>query len=124
MRSAQRRRPSLRRMPARTPKARASYEQVMMQVPCSPLVTATGRPRHSGRSRCSMAAKKAFMSTRMMARDQGTADGWDMAGFLPVAAQLPDHHALDGDALRGIDHRRHSGVFRNEGDAAVRTLAQ
>ncbi len=44
----------------------------MMQVPCRPLVIATGRPRHSGRSRCSMEAKKAFMSTSTMARGQTT----------------------------------------------------
>ena len=43
-----------------------------MQVPWRPLVIATGRPRHSGQSRCSMEAKKAFMSIRMMARGQIT----------------------------------------------------
>ena len=41
-----------------------------MQVPCLPLVMAIGRPRHSGRSRCSIEAKKAFMSTSAMALGQ------------------------------------------------------
>jgi hypothetical protein len=43
--------------------ARASQEQVIMQVPVRPLVTATGLPHGSGESRCSTAAQKAFMST-------------------------------------------------------------
>src|SRR5690348_1701175 len=44
----------------------------MMQEPWGPLVTATGLPRNSGKSRCSMDAKNAFMSTWRMARDQGS----------------------------------------------------
>jgi hypothetical protein len=39
------------------------------------LVMATGRPRHSMRSRCSIEAKKAFMSTSAIARGQSTG-GW------------------------------------------------
>ena len=50
----------------------------MMEAPLGPLVTATGRPRSSGKSRCSMDAKNAFMSTRMMARGQGVGELEDM----------------------------------------------
>src|SRR5690242_9415506 len=42
----------------------------MTQVPVSPLVTPTGRLCSSGKSSCSMLAKKAFMSTRAMALGQ------------------------------------------------------
>lgn len=38
----------VKRMPVFIPNARASYEQVITQVPCLPLVTASARPRHSG----------------------------------------------------------------------------
>src|SRR5882724_5556224 len=44
----------------------------MRVVPCVPLVTATGLSRSSGKSRCSMEAKNAFMSTCRMARGQGS----------------------------------------------------
>lgn len=57
-----------------------------MQVPRLPLVIATGRPRHSGRSCCSMDAKKAFMSTSAIARGQ-TAWWWSVSGS-PVRGML------------------------------------
>lgn len=63
----------------------------MIQVPWLPLVIATGRPRHSGRSRCSMDAKKAFMSTSTIARGQTSwwrllVSGSPVQGVFPVHA--------------------------------------
>ena len=49
-------------MPVLIPNALASYEQVIMQDPYLPFVTATGLPCNSMLSLCSMDAKNAFIS--------------------------------------------------------------
>ena len=52
----------------------------MMVVPTMPLVTQTGCERSSGKSRCSMAAKKQFWSERAMHR--GHMGGGFCTGFI------------------------------------------
>jgi hypothetical protein len=59
-----------------------------MQVPWRALVIATGRPRHSGWPRCSMEAKKAFISTSAMARGQVTGQSLLSCGHSTLAALL------------------------------------
>ena len=53
-------------MAVRTPKARASYEEVVTIVLSPAPVTAMALPFRSGLSRCSTEAKKASMSTHTM----------------------------------------------------------
>ena len=50
-------------MPVLTPKALASYEEVIMHDPCLPLVTATGIPNNSENLVVQLMQKNAFMST-------------------------------------------------------------
>src|SRR5512139_4197134 len=62
-----------------------------------------------------MEAKKAFMSTRMMARSQN----WLFMAALPVTAQLPHHHSLDAHPRGGVDEGGHRRILGNEFDQPI-----
>ena len=57
-------------MPVHIPYARASYEQVIIQLPFIPLVIPIGLPIRFGSRACSIEAKKAFISTNTIMRGQ------------------------------------------------------
>ena len=92
----------------------------MMQVPWRPLVMPTGSPCHSGWSCCSIEAKKAFISARIMAR--GHSCCWHICcirrGFpSAVGPQLPGQHALDAYTVCRVDQRRQVAIFSDQLDA-------